>query len=39
MEFKLDILVEGLTTLIQEDWIAIDHSKRGPSNHKAFLTK
>ena len=25
--------------LIQENWIAIDRSKRGPSNHKAFLTK
>jgi len=25
--------------LIQEDWIAIDRSKRGPSSHKAFLTK
>ena len=25
--------------MIQEDWIAIDRLKRGPSNHKAFLTK
>jgi hypothetical protein len=25
--------------LIEENWIAIDRSKRGPSNHKAFLTK
>ena len=35
----LNIKVSDLTTLIQEDWIAIDRSKRGPSNHKAFLTK
>jgi site-specific recombinase XerD len=26
-------------TLVQESWIAIDRSKRGPSNHKAFLNK
>jgi len=31
--------VSDLTTVIQEDWIAIDRSKRGPRNHKAFLTK
>ena len=43
---KLDILVEGQTnnlkqlqTLVEEGWIAIDRSKRGPANHKAFLTK
>ncbi len=35
----LNIKVSDLTTLIQEDWIAIDRSKRGPSNHKAFFTK
>ena len=35
----LNIKVSDLITLIQEDWIAIDRSKRGPSNHKAFLTK
>jgi len=35
----LNIKVSDLTTLSQEDWIAIDRSKRGPSNHKAFLTK
>jgi len=35
----LNIKVSDLTTLIQESWIAIDRSKRGPSNHKAFLTK
>ena len=28
-----------LQTLIEENWIAIDRSKRGPNNHKAFLTK
>ena len=28
--FKLSIVL---------NWIAIDRSKRGPSNHKAFLTK
>lgn len=26
-------------TLFTESWIAIDRSKRGPSNHKAFLTR
>jgi integrase len=33
--------IKGISTktLIQENWIAIDRSKRGPSNHKAFLTK
>jgi site-specific recombinase XerD len=35
----LNIRVSNLTTLIQESWIAIDRSKRGPSNHKVFLTK
>lgn len=35
----LNIKVSQLETLIQESWIAIDRSKRGPSNHKAFLNK
>ena len=35
----LNITVFQLKTLTQESWIAIDRSKRGPSNHKAFLTK
>jgi integrase len=28
-----------IETLFTNSWIAIDRSKRGPSNHKAFLTK
>ena len=35
----LNIKVTQLKTLTQESWIAINRSKRGPSNHKAFLTK
>ena len=35
----LNIKVSQLKTLTQESWIAIDRSKLGPSNHKAFLTK
>ena len=35
----LNIKTSQLKTLTQESWIAIDRSKRGPSNHKAFLTK
>ena len=35
----LSIKVDQLRTLTQEYWISIDRSKRGPSNHKAFLTK
>lgn len=35
----LPLKVNQLQTLIKESWIAIDRSKRGPSNHKAFLTK
>ena len=32
-------LKEGqLETLLEEGWISIDRLKRGPSNHKAFLT-
>ena len=35
----LPLKVYQLETLINSNWIAIDRSKRGPSNHKAFLTK
>ena len=35
----LPLKVNQLQTLIEENWIAINRSKRGPSNHKAFLTK
>ena len=35
----LPLKVNQLQTRIEENWIAIDRSKRGPSNHKAFLTK
>ena len=35
----LPLKVNQLRTLIEENWITIDRSKRGPSNHKAFLTK
>lgn len=35
----LPLKVQQLQTLVQESWIEIDRSKRGPSNHKAFLTK
>ena len=35
----LPLKVNQLETLIEENWIAIDRSKRGPSNHKAFLNK
>lgn len=36
----LPLKVCQLKTLFEENWItAIDRSKRGPSNHKAFLTK
>ena len=35
----LPLKVKQLQTLVQESWIEIDRSKRGPSNHKAFLTK
>ena len=34
----LPLKVRQLKTLFEENWIAIDRSKRGPSNHKAFLT-
>jgi integrase len=35
----LPLNVRQLKKLFEENWIAIDRSKRGPSNHKAFLTK
>ena len=35
----LPLKVSQLKTLFKENGIAIDRSKRGPSNHKAFLTK
>ena len=35
----LPLRVKQLKTLLEEGWIAIDRSKRGPSNHKAFLNK
>jgi len=35
----LGIKVSQLETLFKKNWIAIDRSKRGPSNYKAFLTK
>ena len=35
----LPLKVDQLQTLVEEGWIAIDRSKRGPANHKAFLTK
>ena len=34
----LSLKVNQLQTLIEENWITIDRSKRWPSNHKAFLT-
>ena len=35
----LPLKVHQLETLVREYWVAIDRSKRGPSNYKAFLTK
>ena len=35
----LPLKVYQLQTLVEEGWIASDRSKRGPTNHKAFLTK
>jgi integrase len=35
----LPLKVSQLETLFKENWIAMDRSKRGHSNHKAFLTK
>jgi hypothetical protein len=38
--FVLDTCyTDWLKTLREESWIAINRSKRGPTNHKAFLTK
>jgi len=34
----LSLKVRQLETLLTEGWISIDRLKRGPSNHKAFLT-
>ena len=34
----LSLKVEQLGTLLEEGWISIDRLKRGPANHKAFLT-
>jgi len=34
----LSLKVGQLETLVEEDWISIDRLKRGPANHKAFLT-
>lgn len=35
----LSLKVGQLQTLVEEGWISIDRLKRGPANHKAFLTK
>lgn len=35
----LPLKVNQIETLIQNGWIAINRSKRGPTNHKAFLTQ
>lgn len=35
----IQLLLYQLEILFEENWIAIDRSKRGPSNHKAFLTE
>ena len=34
----LSLKVGQLETLLEEGWISIDRLKRGPTNHKAFLT-
>ena len=34
----LSLKVGQLKTLVEEGWISIDRLKRGPANHKAFLT-
>jgi site-specific recombinase XerD len=34
----LPLKVVQLKTLLEEGWISIDRLKRGPANHKAFLT-
>lgn len=35
----LPLKVGQLETLLEEGWISIDRLKRGPANHKAFLTR
>jgi len=35
----LPLKVGQLQTLLESHWIGIDRSKRGPANHKAFLTR
>jgi len=35
----LPLKVHQLQKLLESHWIGIDRSKRGPSNHKAFLTQ
>lgn len=35
----LPLKICQLKTLLEEHLIGIDHSKRGPANHKAFLTR
>ena len=35
----LPLKVGQLQTLLEGHWIGIDRSKRGPANHKAFLTR
>jgi len=35
----LPLKVGQLQTLLESYWIGIDRSKRGPSNHKVFLTR
>ena len=34
----LSLKVGQLETLVEEGWVSIDRLKRGPANHKAFLT-
>ena len=35
----LPLKVDQLETLLEEGWISIDRLKKGPANHKAFLTR
>ena len=35
----LPLKVNQLQTLLKEGWVSIDRLKRGPANHKAFLSK
>jgi len=35
----LPLKLGQLKTLLEEGWISIDRLKKGPANHKAFLTK